>query len=173
MPSSAPKYTHQSYGTGFAIAATQEHADELLDKMTKALSKSMQTTKETVMANLLAPANVVFSLTSKGKLQLAARSQYHTGNTFRLAVYALVTDDTVKSKSVRQWERKEEEMFVPCTTTHSEQDRLLRFMCDIVSTRAGIDYVLRQAPSTRKPVKTTGVIPVDNEIMKGMTWQNY
>ena len=141
--------------------------------MTKALAKSMQTTKETVMANLLAPANVVFSLTPKGKLQLMARGQYHTGNQIRLYVCAMVTDDTVKSTSVRQWEAKEEEMFVPCNTPHSEQDRLMRFMCDIVSTRVGTDYVLRQAPSTRKPVKSTEVIPVDDEIMKGMTWQNY
>jgi hypothetical protein len=164
---------HQSYGTGFAITANADAAQEHIGKMTKALAKSMQTTKETIMANLLAPAKEVFSLTPKGKLQLAARGQYHIGNQIRLAVCAMVTDDTVKSKFIRQWERKEEEMFVPCDTPHSEQDRLMRFMCDIVSTRVGIDYVLRQAPSTRKPVKDTEVIPADSEIMKGMTWQNY
>lgn len=147
-----PKYTHQTYGTGVTTALVKADADDLLDKMTKALAQSMKFTKETIAAGVFAQTQATYSLTNKGKLQLVARAE-HTDGGLCLIVYSLVTDDTVKSKSVRQWEVVEEHMFVPVTTTHSEQDRIMRFMCDIVSTRVGIDYMLRQAPSTRKPKK--------------------
>ena len=74
MASSAPKYTHQTYGVGTTMMDAPDY-NVIVERYNKALARSMRLTKENVMASVM-KQDYKFCLSKHGKLILAARAAY-------------------------------------------------------------------------------------------------
>ena len=188
MASSAPKYTHQTYGVGTTMMDAPDY-NVIVERYNKALARSMRLTKENVMASVM-KQDYKFCLSKHGKLILAARAAYMPKQDewsqstkgprqITLSVYAKVESAVVTTagRGVRTWEELQERMMVPANTSRGEQEARMKFMMDIVSVRAGIEYVMQSTISTRPPLTGKQLITPTFEDApdllqnpKGMTW---